>query len=364
MGRRGLGLGYLFMLFLLSCTNSEEPGRESAFQVAFPSPWLKDTALGAMETRDLASRIPERESERDRTEGDPEYPMPHLDAATEKKGVMGTSAIMEERIPSTGSFPMVPRPEVRSKEEAPVSWPSAPDEYFLEDGDGREQEGSPEDRWSRLEKTIERLHELQYPPEELGGSDPAPWTLAQVRAAALSSGQRGRKEGAKTGSGFYSVRAPKALSDNGEEGSFPAEVYEEQWVSPGSWVGLRLLVPLEVEGRVLPEGLRVFGRARASSDRIELSIHSLRFGDQILSVRLDLYDQDGQKGFYLPEKGRGLPEQGLDPVSSVWPKGKVSGILQDGDRILSRLRRPRAKPMRVLVPARYRVYLVTPKAGS
>src|SRR5690554_1963841 len=111
------GPGYLFMLFLLSCTNSEEPRRDSAFQVAFPSPWLKDTALGAMEPWDRASRIGERDSEGDQMVGDPEYPMPHLDASTEKKGVMGASAIMEERTPSTGSFPMVPRPEVRSKEE-------------------------------------------------------------------------------------------------------------------------------------------------------------------------------------------------------------------------------------------------------
>lgn len=325
----------------MACSSPEKEGRGSAFNPRFPSPWLQDTAWNTL------SVISPQEA---RTPPEPyDYPPTEPD--------MGDAQGLPPPSSWEMAYPEAP-PWSPPYRVAGSSGGLNPDEnYFpsLPSPTPEREISSDPPRWERLEKTIERLHELHYPPHGAGDTPSVPWTWARVEAAS-HPGEVGQTR--EEVSGFYGLSVGKEQSGPGlDKESFPAEVYEDSRIEPGSWVGIRLRVPLVVDGVPLPEGIRVFGRARASGDRLELTIHSLRFGDQIKTVRLDLYDQDGQKGFYVPDKRGRLPDPGR--LGSIWPlKRKWTDMILQGESALSSLRNPPGRPMRVHVPARYRVYLV------
>lgn len=235
--------------------------------------------------------------------------------------------------------------------------PSSP----LPDGNSISATASMDPKWERIERTVQQLHDLQYPPTDTAKERELALSLHTVERAAPSARVGGfyRDDRWEEEGGFHTLTTRKdAAAPAGH--TIAAEVYEAQRIEPGSWVRLRLLVPIKVEEKELPAGLRVFGRAMRQDDRLLLTVNSLRWADQIISVRLELYDQDGQKGFYVPKREREVSSasqwaaeaSGREAQKRGWP------LIDQGGRSIQRLFRPGERSLRLDLPPRYRVYLV------
>jgi conjugative transposon TraM protein len=101
--------------------------------------------------------------------------------------------------------------------------------------------------------------------------------------------------------------------------SIKACVFGAQVVGDGQSLRIRLLEPMMVSGQLLPAGSILSGTCRITTDRLLVSIQSIECNGVITRVALEVYDNDGLQGLYVPgslelEAGR---EVGSDIANSV-----------------------------------------------
>lgn len=101
--------------------------------------------------------------------------------------------------------------------------------------------------------------------------------------------------------------------------SIKACAYGKQEVGDGQSLRIRLIEPMMVSGQLVPAGSILSGVCRITTDRLQVSILSIEHSGVITRVALEVYDNDGLQGLYVPgslelEAGR---EIGADVASSV-----------------------------------------------
>jgi conjugative transposon TraM protein len=126
---------------------------------------------------------------------------------------------------------------------------------------------------------------------------------------ATTLGGKSRRSG-----GFYGMSNVPV-----QRNSIKACAYGEQVVGDGQSLRVRLLEPMMVSGQLISAGSILAGTCRITTDRLLVSILSIEHGGVITRVALEVYDNDGQQGLYVPgslelEAGR---EIGSDIASSV-----------------------------------------------
>jgi conjugative transposon TraM protein len=73
-------------------------------------------------------------------------------------------------------------------------------------------------------------------------------------------------------------------------------------VYDGSRVRIRLMDDIKFEGRTLEKGTYLYGIISGfKTQRVLLTITNIAYNNEILNVKLDVFDQDGMKGLYIPE---------------------------------------------------------------
>lgn len=77
-------------------------------------------------------------------------------------------------------------------------------------------------------------------------------------------------------------------------------VQGDQTITDGQTVRLRLLEPMRVSGRTVPRNATLVGTARLQGERLEIGITSLEHQGNIVPVELEVYDNDGQAGIFIP----------------------------------------------------------------
>lgn len=68
----------------------------------------------------------------------------------------------------------------------------------------------------------------------------------------------------------------------------------------GQTIALRLEEPLQAGGEQVDSGSLVYGTVSLQGERLHIQIRSILVGRKILKVHLEVYDQDGQPGVYVP----------------------------------------------------------------
>jgi len=98
-----------------------------------------------------------------------------------------------------------------------------------------------------------------------------------------------------------------------------AMVPEDEVLTAGSTLALRITDPIRVNGRVLPAGQLVYGTVTIQNDRLSMHIGSLRDDRNLYSTELEVYDLDGLAGIHIPGMlGRDVAKQSADQgVSSL-----------------------------------------------
>jgi conjugative transposon TraM protein len=87
-----------------------------------------------------------------------------------------------------------------------------------------------------------------------------------------------------------------------QDASFIAATIDENVTGyAGSRIALKLENPIKVGGQTLPKGTELYALINGfSGQRVTLQIRSVMYNGQLLPVKLDVYDQDGLLGLYVP----------------------------------------------------------------
>ena len=97
--------------------------------------------------------------------------------------------------------------------------------------------------------------------------------------------------------GFNTAVGQGLLEDRN---TIKACVHENCSLVNGQSVRLRLLESVLVGKTVIPPNILISGEARIQGDRLEISIQSLEYHGNIISVELTVYDTNGQEGIFIP----------------------------------------------------------------
>lgn len=95
---------------------------------------------------------------------------------------------------------------------------------------------------------------------------------------------------------FTAVGTAGALGKN----TVSACIYGNQTVTDGQTVKLRLLESMQVAGRTIPRSSMLVGTARVQGERLGVFITSLEHQGTIIPVNLEVCDNDGQRGIFIP----------------------------------------------------------------
>lgn len=90
----------------------------------------------------------------------------------------------------------------------------------------------------------------------------------------------------------------KTLSS--DRNTIPACVHGTQTVSDGQALRIRLLEPMVVDNRFIPQGTVLVGGTRIQGERLEIVINAVEYKGSVIPVELEVYDANGQQGILVP----------------------------------------------------------------
>lgn len=77
-------------------------------------------------------------------------------------------------------------------------------------------------------------------------------------------------------------------------------IYQDQTLTDGQAVKLRLLEPMQAGNIIVPKNTLVAGTAKVQGERLDILVSSIEYAGNIIPVELAVFDTDGQKGLSVP----------------------------------------------------------------
>jgi conjugative transposon TraM protein len=163
-----------------------------------------------------------------------------------------------------------------------------------------------------------------------------------------------------TVNGFFGMDHNSAIM---KSNAIEAVVNENQVLVNGAVIKLRLLQDIYVSESKIPVGNFVFGTVNLNGERLEIDINSIRYGNSLFPVKMDVHDMDGLSGIYIPGAiTRDVVKQSADnslqlmELSSFDPSLKAQATAAGINTVKSLLSR-KVKQVKVMVKAGYKVLL-------
>ncbi|MFM9910318.1 MAG: conjugative transposon protein TraM [Chitinophagaceae bacterium] len=161
--------------------------------------------------------------------------------------------------------------------------------------------------------------------------------------------------------GFYGIE--NRLQDDENNISIEAVVNINQTLVEGSVIQLRLATDVFINGILIPKGNPVNGIVSLNNERLEAEINSIRYGNNLFPVKLEIYDMDGLAGIYVPGSiSRDVSKQSADntlqllELTAVDPSLKAQAAAV-GVNTIKNLMSRKVKQIKVMVKAGYKVLL-------
>ena len=170
----------------------------------------------------------------------------------------------------------------------------------------------------------------------------------------------------------YGFHTAIGTAEAAGKNTITACVQGDQTITDGQTVKFRLLEPMRVSGRTVPQNATLVGAARLQGERLEISITSLEHQGNIIPVELEVYDNDGQAGIFIPGSMEidAAKEIGANMGSSLGSSISIStdagaqlasdlgkGVIQGVSQYISK----RMRTVRVHLKSGYRVLLYQEK---
>lgn len=90
------------------------------------------------------------------------------------------------------------------------------------------------------------------------------------------------------------------MTGQAEKNTIKACIHENQTITDGQAVRMRLLEPMRAGETVIPKNALVTGMGKIAGERLGISITSLEYKGLIIPVELTVIDSDGQEGIFIP----------------------------------------------------------------
>lgn len=168
--------------------------------------------------------------------------------------------------------------------------------------------------------------------------------------------------------GFYGLEANGSLLI--QNSSAEATVYGNQTLENGAVVQLRLATDIFVNGLLIPKGNPANGIANLNNERLEIEINTIRFGNILFPVKLEVYDLDGLPGIYIPGSiSRNVSKESADntlqlmELTSVDPTMKAQ-LAAAGVNTVKSLLSKKVKHIKVMIKTGYKVLLRDKNSNS
>jgi conjugative transposon TraM protein len=164
---------------------------------------------------------------------------------------------------------------------------------------------------------------------------------------------------------FFGVESETISKD---QNAIEAVIHENQKLVNGSVVKLCLLNDVYISGILIPKESFVFGICSLNGERLQIEINSVRNGNSLFPVKLQVFDMDGLPGIYIPGAiTRDVAKQSADnslqltELSTMDPSLKAQ-VAASGLNAAKSLLSKKAKLIRVSVKGGYKVLLRDRKA--
>jgi len=339
-------------------TSKIASSKQSGLNIELPSAAVKEetnaTKLSFYEKAEALQKEREKQLQHDpyfrlMAEGEPA-----IEDADAEERVMEKISMLEREINKP-----VTAPKEYAEYPAPVYQPEVrPDVERLEQLMRIMSEKEEEDPDMRqLDTMLEKILDVQHP-ERVRKRLAASKQVEKAPVIEVKSSEVVQQEDAR---GFYSLEntAEGKVSAN----SIQAVVHESQMLVNGSVVKLRLLEDVVLDGKLIPKGNFVYGLASLMGERLQVNIETIRSGNHLFPVRMEVYDLDGLRGLYIPGAiTRDIAKQSADNSLRQFEPGVFSNSLGTqlavaGITTTKNFLSKKVKLVRLTVKAGYRVLL-------
>lgn len=161
--------------------------------------------------------------------------------------------------------------------------------------------------------------------------------------------------------GFHTAVGTEGKS---EKNTIKACIHDNQTITDGQAVRMRLLEPMRAGETVIPRNALVTGMAKIQGERLGISITSLEYEGLIISVTLTVIDSDGQEGIFIPGS---MEINAIKEVAANMGAGLGSSInisqQSAGDQLLTDLGRGAIQGTSQYIAKKMRIVKVHLKAG-
>jgi len=179
---------------------------------------------------------------------------------------------------------------------------------------GMKEENEDDTQMQQLGSMLDKIIAIQHP-ETMKDTGKSALPLKEINAVHLKDSRSDSVPVAVVHAGFYSADDEAGIA--GATNVIRAVVPETQTIVAGSTVKLLLNDEVTVKGLVIPKNTFVYGTASLSGERLKVTVVSVRAGNNIIPVSLEVYDVDGLAGMYVPGSiNRDVAKQSTDEAIS------------------------------------------------
>lgn len=97
--------------------------------------------------------------------------------------------------------------------------------------------------------------------------------------------------------GFFTAAGNEGVQD---KNSIRACVYQTVTLTSGKEVQIRLLEQMQAGKILIPANSILTGSCKIAGERLDITINSIQYADNIIPVEISVYDTDGQRGIFIP----------------------------------------------------------------
>jgi hypothetical protein len=224
----------------------------------------------------------------------------------------------------------------------------------------------------RIDGMLDKLIRIQHPEAVKQDSVAGPVVARATRVVRAEQDDRVNTLDAGDHAGFEAVGfieiGERDNPDSVQEMAIAAVINSDQTLTSGSTVALRLGEEAVVAGHRLPKNQLIYGMASLSGERLLVNISSVRVGQSIFPVALQVYDLDGLIGVRAQGAiSRDVSKQSADQAMSGLELASLDPSLgaqaaSAGLEFAKSLASRKVRLVRVVLPAGYKVFLKNSKS--
>lgn len=121
--------------------------------------------------------------------------------------------------------------------------------------------------------------------------------VVSLLAAPVSNGEFVSAYSKPRNMGFLTAAGNEGVQD---KNSIRACVYQTVILTNGKELQIRLLEPMQAGNILIPANTVVNGTCRIGGERMDITVNSIQYADNIIPVEILVYDTDGQRGIFVP----------------------------------------------------------------